>query len=161
MASISEQAQDIPTDELRSQLDGELITPNDSSYDEARHVFFKGIDRRPLAVARVAGAADVARVVTAARETGLDLAVRSGGHNRAGHGTSEGGLVIDLSGMNAVEIDARWRERLGRDRRDGGPVHEGDRRNAGVSPASATPARSGSAGSPSPAASASWSARTG
>ena len=105
MASISEQAQDIPTDELRSQLDGELITPNDSSYDEARHVFFKGIDRRPLAVARVAGAADVARVVTAARETGLDLAVRSGGHNRAGHGTSEGGLVIDLSGMNAVEID--------------------------------------------------------
>ena len=146
MASISEQAQDIPTDELRSQLDGELITPNDSSYDEARHVFFKGIDRRPLAVARVAGAADVARVVTAARETGLDLAVRSGGHNRAGHGTSEGGLVIDLSGMNAVEIDpdgeSAWvetgatagqytkatggtgarhrlrRHRLGRDRRD-------------------------------------------
>ncbi len=75
---------DIPTDELRSQLDGELITPNDSAYDEARHVFFKGIDRRPLAVARVAGAADVARVVTAARETGLDLAVRSGGHSRAG-----------------------------------------------------------------------------
>jgi FAD/FMN-containing dehydrogenase len=105
MASISEHAQDIPTAELRSQLDGELITPNDSSYDEARHVFFKGIDRRPLAVARVAGAADVARVVTAARETGLDLAVRSGGHNRAGHGTSEGGLVIDLSAMNAVEID--------------------------------------------------------
>ena len=53
----------------------------------------------------MAGAADVARVVTAARETGLDLAVRSGGHNRAGHGTSQGGLVIDLSGMNAVEID--------------------------------------------------------
>ena len=105
MASISEQAQDIPTDELRSQLDGELITPNDSSYDEARHVFFKGIDRRPLAVARVASAADVARVVTAAAETGLDLAVRSGGHNRAGHGTSEGGLVIDLSRMNAIEID--------------------------------------------------------
>ncbi len=105
MASTPEQAQDIPTDELRSQLDGELITPNDSSYEEARHVFFKGIDRRPLAVARVASAEDVARVVTAAKETGLELAVRSGGHNRAGYGTSDGGLVIDLTGMNAVEID--------------------------------------------------------
>ena len=105
MPSSPQQAQDIHTDDLRSQLDGELITPQDGAYDDARHVFFKGIDRRPLAVARVAGTADVARVVTAASETGLDLAVRSGGHNRAGHGTSEGGLVIDLSGMNAVEID--------------------------------------------------------
>jgi FAD/FMN-containing dehydrogenase len=104
MASTPEQAQDIPTDELRSRLDGELITPDDSSYEEARHVFFKGIDRHPLAVARVANAEDVARVVTAARETGLELAVRSGGHSRAGYGTSDGGLVIDLTGMNAVEI---------------------------------------------------------
>src|SRR3954454_13813893 len=105
MSSTPEQAQDIPTDDLRSQLDGELVTPNDSAYDEARQVFFKGFDRRPLAVARVANADDVARGVTAARETGLDLAVRSGGNSRAGYGTSDGGLVIDLSGMNAVEID--------------------------------------------------------
>ncbi|HET9121785.1 MAG TPA: FAD-binding oxidoreductase [Solirubrobacterales bacterium] len=101
----SPQSTRIPTDELRSELDGELITPEDGAYDEARHVFFKGIDRRPLAIARVGGAEDVARVVTAARETGLELAVRSGGHSRAGYGTSDGGLVIDLSGMNAVEID--------------------------------------------------------
>jgi FAD/FMN-containing dehydrogenase len=101
----SPQSTRIPTDELRSELDGELITPEDGAYDEARHVFFKGIDRRPLAIARVASAEDVARVVTAARETGLELAVRSGGHSRAGYGTSDGGLVIDLSGMNAVEID--------------------------------------------------------
>ena len=93
------------TNDLRSQIDGELITPDDASYDEARQVFLKGYDRRPLAVARVAGAADVARVVTAARETGLDLSVRSGGHSRAGYGTNDGGLVIDLSGMNAIEID--------------------------------------------------------
>jgi FAD/FMN-containing dehydrogenase len=102
------------TDDLRSQLDGELITPDDSSYDEARQVFLKGIDRRPLAVVRAAGAADVARVVTAARETGLDLSVRSGGHSRAGYGTNDGGLVIDLSGMKAIEIDdereAAWVE---------------------------------------------------
>ena len=92
------------TNDLRSQLDGELITPDDSSYDEARQVFLKGIDRHPLAVARVAGAPDVARVVTAARETGLDLSVRSGGHSRAGYGTNDGGLVVDLSPMKAIEI---------------------------------------------------------
>jgi FAD/FMN-containing dehydrogenase len=109
MASTPEQVQDIPTDDLGSQLDGELITPQDGAYDEARQVFFKGIDRRPLAVARVAGADDVARVVTAARETGLDLAVRSGGHSRAGYGTCDGGLVIDLSGINSVKIDDEGR----------------------------------------------------
>ena len=75
-------------------------------YNEARQVFFKGVDRRPAAVARVAGADDVARVVTLARESGLELAVRSGGHSRAGYGTSEGGLVIDLSGMRALDIAA-------------------------------------------------------
>ena len=103
--SPAPQAKDVPTDQLRSQLEGELITPHDGAYDEARQVFFKGIDRRPLAVARVADADDVVRVVTAARETGLELAVRSGGHSRAGYGTSDGGLVIDLSGMNSIEID--------------------------------------------------------
>jgi FAD/FMN-containing dehydrogenase len=92
-------------DDLRSQLQGELITPDDASYDEARQVFFKGVDKRPLAVARVSGAADVAAVVNAARDGGLELAVRSGGHSRPGYGTSDGGLVIDLSGMNSVEID--------------------------------------------------------
>jgi FAD/FMN-containing dehydrogenase len=105
MASTPKQ-QDIPDDDLRSQLKGELITPDDGAYDEARHVFFKGFDRTPLAVARVKGNDDVARVVTAAREGGLELAVRSGGHSRAGYGTSDGGLVIDLSGMKAIDIDA-------------------------------------------------------
>jgi FAD/FMN-containing dehydrogenase len=106
VASTPEQAQDIPVDDLRSQLEGELVTPDASEYDDAREVFFKGFDRHPLAVARVAGADDVARVVTAARESGLELAVRSGGHSRAGFGTSEGGLVIDLSEMKSLEIDA-------------------------------------------------------
>ena len=83
-----------------------MIGPDDAAYNEARQVFFKGVDRRPAAVARVAGADDVARVVTLARESGLELAVRSGGHSRAGYGTSEGGLVIDLSGMRALDIAA-------------------------------------------------------
>jgi FAD/FMN-containing dehydrogenase len=106
VASTPQQAQDVPFDDLRAQLSGELITPQDPSYDEARQVFFKGIDRRPTAVARVAGGEDVAHVVDAARGRGLELAVRSGGHNRAGYGTSDGGIVIDLSAMKGLEIDA-------------------------------------------------------
>lgn len=104
MASRPER--DISIDDLRAQLDGQLISPDEPSYHEARQVFFKGVDKRPLAVARVAGAADVAAAVTAAREGGLELAVRSGGHSRPGYGTVDGGLVIDLSRMDGVEIDA-------------------------------------------------------
>ena len=106
VASTPEQAQDISVDDLRAQLEGELITPDDPSYDDARQVFFKGVDKRPLAVAQVSGADDVAAVVNAAREGGLELAVRSGGHSRPGYGTIDGGLVIDLSRMDGVEMDA-------------------------------------------------------
>src|SRR5215218_7424560 len=106
MSSAAEQSRGFPLDELRAQLAGELITADDPSYDGARRVFFKGFDRRPLAVARVTGADDVAAVVNAARDGGLELAVRSGGHSRPGYGTSDGGLVIDLTGMKSLEIDA-------------------------------------------------------
>ena len=99
------QSQHISIADLGSKLEGEVIGPDDAAYDEARQVFFKGVDRRPAAVVRVAGADDVARVITFARENGLELAVRSGGHHRAGYGTSEGGIVIDLSGMRALDID--------------------------------------------------------
>jgi FAD/FMN-containing dehydrogenase len=100
------QAQVISIPDLRSDLKGVVIGPGDAGYDEARQVFFKGVDRRPAAVARVAGADDVARVVRLAGGSALELAVRSGGHSRAGYGTSEGGIVIDLSGMRALEVDA-------------------------------------------------------
>ncbi len=106
MASAPEQAHDIPIEELRARLEGELLVPDHPHYDDRRRVFFKGFDRRPLAVARVAGADDVASVVNAARESGLELAIRSGGHSWAGYGTVDGGLIIDLSRMDAVEIDA-------------------------------------------------------
>ena len=98
-----------PTVDLRADLSGELILPDDPGYDDARGVFFTGFDRRPAAIVRVADSYDVSRVVNFARETGLELAVRSGGHNRVGYGTSEGGIVLDLSGMHAVEIDADGR----------------------------------------------------
>ena len=100
---------DVPISDLRADLDGKVITPGDPRYDDARGVFFTGFDRRPAAIVRVADASDVSRVVNLARETGAELAVRSGGHSRAGHGTSDGGIVLDLSEMNAVEVDADGR----------------------------------------------------
>src|SRR3954470_24390655 len=103
--STSQQATDSPISDLRAALTGEVTGPGDSGYDEARGVFFKGIDRRPAAVAHVANAGDVARAIPFARENDLPLAVRSGGHSRAGYGTTDGGLVIDLSGMKAIDID--------------------------------------------------------
>jgi FAD/FMN-containing dehydrogenase len=93
VSSTPQQFRDISIFDLRSDLIGEVIGPEDAGYDEARQVFFKGVDRRPAAVARVAGADDVARVVRFAGGGGLELAVRSGGHSRAGYGTCEGGMV--------------------------------------------------------------------
>jgi FAD/FMN-containing dehydrogenase len=100
---------DLPLSDLRAKLNGKVIAPDDPGYDDARGVFFTGFDRRPAAIVRVADASDVSRVVNLALETGAELAVRSGGHSRAGHGTSEGGIVLDLSEMNAVEIDPEGR----------------------------------------------------
>jgi FAD/FMN-containing dehydrogenase len=99
----------ISTPQLADDLRGRVIAPDDPDYDEARQVFYGGIDRRPALIVRVAGADDVARVIALARETGLELAVRSGGHSVAGHGVSDGGIVIDLAGMRALEIDAEDR----------------------------------------------------
>ena len=97
---------EIPISSLRARLNGTVIGPDEPGYDDARGVFFTGFDRRPAAIVRVADASDVARVVAVARETGAELAVRSGGHSYAGHGTSDGGIVLDLSAMNTVEVDA-------------------------------------------------------
>jgi FAD/FMN-containing dehydrogenase len=96
-------------DELRSELNGKVVTPGHPDYDDARRVLFTGFDRRPAAIVRVADASDVSRVVNFARVTGAELAVRSGGHSLAGHGTSEGGIVLDLSGLDSVEIDPEGR----------------------------------------------------
>jgi FAD/FMN-containing dehydrogenase len=95
--------------DLRATFNGRVIAPDDARYDEARTVFVGGIDRRPAVIIRVADESDVSRVVSLARETGLELAVRSGGHSGAGHGVSEGGIVLDLSGMKALDIDAEHR----------------------------------------------------
>ena len=95
--------------DLRAEFDGRVIAPGDVGYDEARTVFPGGIDRRPAVIIRPADAAEVARVVSLAGETGLELAVRSGGHSGAGHGVSEGGIVLDLANMRALDIDVDGR----------------------------------------------------
>jgi FAD/FMN-containing dehydrogenase len=92
-------------DRLHAELDGQVIAPGDERYDEARTVFLGGIDRRPAAVVRPRDAGEVARIVGVARESGLPLAVRSGGHSGAGHGVVDDGIVIDLRDMRGLEID--------------------------------------------------------
>jgi FAD/FMN-containing dehydrogenase len=88
---------------------GQVIRPDDPGYDEARRVWNGSIDRRPMAVVRCTGVADVQAAVRFAREHDLLLAVRGGGHNVAGLGTCEGGLVIDLSPMTATRVDPTGR----------------------------------------------------
>ena len=87
------------------KLAGRVIGPDDAEYDKARATFYGGTDRRPAAIVRVADAPDVSRVITFARESGMELAVRSGGHSGAGHSVSDGGIVLDLKDMKALEID--------------------------------------------------------
>ena len=95
--------------QLRATLNGRIITPDDAEYDKARTIFYGGNDRRPLAIVRVANSTDVSRVVSLARETGIELAVRSGGHSNAGHGVTEGGIVLDLSHLRDLQIDVERR----------------------------------------------------
>jgi FAD/FMN-containing dehydrogenase len=91
--------------ELRDLFNGRVIAPDDPRYEEARTPFYGGVDKHPAAIVRVADAGDVSRLVSLAREHGFELAVRSGGHSGAGHCTSEGGIVLDLSAMKKLEID--------------------------------------------------------
>ncbi|MDA1062535.1 MAG: FAD-binding oxidoreductase [Chloroflexi bacterium] len=92
--------------ELRSELRGELLQPGDAGYDEARTIWNAMIDRHPALIVRCQVASDVKRAVDFARELGLLLAVRSGGHNIAGSAICDDGVVIDLSQMTAVSVDA-------------------------------------------------------
>jgi FAD/FMN-containing dehydrogenase len=100
---------DLLIPQLHAALNGRVVAPDDPAYDQARAVFFRGFDRRPAAIVRATDATDVSRVVSLARDTGLELAVRSGGHSNAGYGTSDGGIVLDLSQMRALDIDVEGR----------------------------------------------------
>jgi FAD/FMN-containing dehydrogenase len=94
---------------LRAAVDGRVITPDDAGYDQARTIFYGGFDRRPAAIVRPADATQVAQVVNLARDGGHELAVRGGGHSNAGHSVSEGGIVLDLSELTAIDVDPQAR----------------------------------------------------
>src|SRR5215212_8823510 len=94
---------------LSSKVRGQLIRSENDGYDEARTVFYGGFDRYPAAIVQAEDATDVSRVVALARESNLELAVKSGGHSLAAHGVSEGGIVLDLSKMKNLEIDVEGR----------------------------------------------------
>ena len=95
----------IDADALAAKLHGTLVRPGDGDYDEARALYNAMIDKRPALIARVADVDDVVTAVSFARENGLDLAIRGGGHNGAGLGSVDGGLVIDLAALSSVEVD--------------------------------------------------------
>jgi FAD/FMN-containing dehydrogenase len=95
--------------QLPRDLEGQALIPEDAAYDHARTVFAAHVDRRPALIARVAGPGDIARLIAYARETGSELAVRGGGHSPAGHGVSDGGIVVDLSALRRFELDAAGR----------------------------------------------------
>src|SRR5260370_13972661 len=93
-------------DDLRHSLAGTVIVLGDEDYDRARRVFNALVDRRPAVIARCATSQDVATALAFARASALEVAVRGGGHNPAGHCVCDGGLVIDLSAMRTVDVDA-------------------------------------------------------
>jgi FAD/FMN-containing dehydrogenase len=99
----------ISISKLRTDVGGRLIRPEDPEYDETRSVFYGGFDRRPAVIVRVKDDMDVSRVVSLARETGVELAVRSGGHSIPGHSVVDGGIVIDLADLRAFDIDVEGR----------------------------------------------------
>ncbi len=101
-------------DGLRGQIHGDVIQPGDANYDEARTLYNVMIDKRPALVARCVDAADVIAAVRFANASGLEVAIRGGGHNVSGNAMADGGLTIDLSRMNHVRVDpARRTARVG------------------------------------------------
>ncbi len=94
---------------LKGTLRGDLIEPNDPRYDDARKVYNGMIDKRPRAIAQCLDVADVAAAVLAGADHGIPVAIRGGGHNAGGLGICDDGLVIDMSRLNAIQVDAASR----------------------------------------------------
>jgi FAD/FMN-containing dehydrogenase len=108
--AVTDAKQSIETlDELRRSIAGSVLAPHDAEYDAARRCFNALIDRRPAVIVRSVDASDVATAFDFARSHELEIAVRGGGHNPAGHCVLDGGLVIDLSCMRRVDVNAEER----------------------------------------------------
>ena len=98
----------VSVERLRGSVNGTVVDPTDPGYDDARSVFYGGIDKHPVAVVRVADERDVAAVIAFARAEGLELSIRSGGHSGAGHGVCDG-IVLDLADLRGIRIDPETR----------------------------------------------------
>jgi FAD/FMN-containing dehydrogenase len=109
LATATSLSQSAPMSGLRASLNGRVITPEDADYDAVRTGLSREAVRRPALIVRPLDADDVSRVVSLARETGLELAIRSGGHSLTGFSTSEGGIVLDLSQMKGLKINVEER----------------------------------------------------
>ena len=109
MTTSAETQTTLSMPELRTAIHGRVIAPGDTDYDTARVVMLGGIDKHPAVIVRVADSADVATVIGLARRTGLELAIRSGGHSGAGHSTTEGGIVLDLRDLTTLDVDVEGR----------------------------------------------------
>lgn len=94
-----------PIDRLKSQLRGDLITPESSGYDSARRIWNGMIDKRPAVIVCCTGVADVVATVKFAAESNTLLAIRGGGHNVAGLATCDNGIVIDMGRMQGAHVD--------------------------------------------------------
>jgi FAD/FMN-containing dehydrogenase len=90
---------------LRAGVAGRIVTPVDADYDDARALWNGMIDKRPALIVRAGSSDDIAPTIAFARSTGLRLAIRGGGHNVAGNGSVDGGVVLDLGGLDAVSVD--------------------------------------------------------
>jgi len=106
MATKSDRLTEQDLEALRAGLRGPAVTPGDADYDEARTVYNGMIDRHPAAIVRCADVADVIAAVAFTRDRALPLSVRGGGHNVVGFGVNDGGIVIDLSTIRNVRVDA-------------------------------------------------------
>jgi FAD/FMN-containing dehydrogenase len=106
---------ELPTaavEHLKGTLQGDALAPGDAGYDEARQIWNAMIDRRPAVIARCATAADVTKALAFARDHGLALSIRGGGHNIAGTAMCDDGLVVDFSSMKQVVVDAAGRRAM-------------------------------------------------
>ena len=110
-------------EELQAQVRGDVITPDDARYEDARKVYNAMIDKHPALVVSCRDVADVQAALAFGRANGLDIAVRGAGHNGAGLGTVDGGLVIDLSPMRWVARRSERTDGAGRRR-----LHDGRHR---------------------------------
>ena len=96
---------DTTIEQLRSSIGGEVVTPEDAPYEEARKVWNGMVDRHPALIVRCASTDDVVAAVNFGRENGLIISVRGGAHSTPGYSSCDGGIVIDLQPMNGVEVD--------------------------------------------------------